>query len=69
MQIETKNLFTITNFSKQKGLTRQHVHRLINIGTFNSIIIDGVTFIVNDEKATNFTRTRKEKKVNKKIKL
>lgn len=66
MQIETEKLFTVTNFAKQKGLTRQHMHRLLDAGIFNSITIDGVVFIINDEKAATFVRTRREKnKLNK----
>jgi uncharacterized protein YqfB (UPF0267 family) len=61
MQLDSEKLITITNFAKQKGLTRQHVYRLIDSGIFNSIQIDGIQFVVLDDLAENFKRQRKEK--------
>ena len=61
MQIDSEKLLTITNFAKQKGLTRQHVYRLIDSGIFSSIQIDGIQFVVLDDLAENFKRQRKEK--------
>jgi uncharacterized protein YqfB (UPF0267 family) len=61
MQIDSEKLITITNFAKQKGLTRQYVYRLIDSGIFSSIQIDGIQFVVLDELAENFKRQRKEK--------
>jgi len=58
MLIESNNLMTVTNFSKEKGLSRQHVYRLIKSGEINSIDIDGVVFVILDEKSQNFTRKR-----------
>lgn len=61
MQVETENLLTVTNFAKQKGMARQHVYRLIEAGTLNSIVIDGIVFVLIDDKAGNLRRQRKEK--------
>jgi uncharacterized protein YqfB (UPF0267 family) len=61
MQVNSEKLLTITNFAKQKGLTRQHVYRLIDSGIFSSIQIDGIQFVVLDELAEKFKRQRKEK--------
>ena len=61
MQVDSEKLLTITNFAKQKGLTRQHVYRLIDSGIFSSIQIDGIQFVVLDDLAENFKRQRKEK--------
>jgi predicted Kef-type K+ transport protein len=61
MQVETEKLLTVTNFAKQKGLTRQHVYRLIVAGSLTSIVIDGIVFVLTDDKAENLQRQRKEK--------
>jgi hypothetical protein len=62
MQINPEKLLTVSNFAKQKGLTRQHIYRLIDAGLINSISIDNILFVVLDEKAENFRRLRKEKR-------
>jgi DNA-binding phage protein len=62
MQINPEKLLTVTNFAKQKGLTRQHIYRLIDAGSINSISIDNILFVVLDEKSENFQRIRKEKR-------
>lgn len=62
MQINPEKLLTVTNFAKQKGLTRQHIYRLIDAGSINSISIDNILFVIMDEKAENFKRQRKEKR-------
>jgi hypothetical protein len=62
MQINPDKLLTVTNFAKQKGLTRQHIYRLIDAGLINSISIDNILFVVMDEKAKKFKRQRKEKR-------
>lgn len=61
MQVETEKLLTVTNFAKQKGMARQHVYRLIESGLLNSVIIDGIAFVLIDAKAENLQRQRKEK--------
>jgi len=61
MQVETEKLLTVTNFAKQKGLTRQHVYRLIAAVSLTSVVIDGIVFVLNDDKAENLQRQRKEK--------
>lgn len=63
MQVNTEQLITITNFAKQKGLARQHVYRLIESGDINSVIIDGISFVLLDDKSENLQRKRKEKGV------
>jgi hypothetical protein len=61
MQVETDKLVTVTNFAKLKGLARQHVYRLIEIGLINSVVIDGINFVLIDDKAESLQRQRKEK--------
>jgi hypothetical protein len=66
MQVETDKLITVTNFAKLKGLARQHVYRLIESGVLNSVNIDGINFVLIDDKAENLQRQRKEKVKNPK---
>lgn len=61
MYIDPNKLQTITNFGKEKGITRQHVYRLIESGEINQVIIDGVKFVHLDEKAESFERKRSKK--------
>lgn len=60
MQIDSEKLLTVTNFAKQKGLTRQHIYRLIDAGIINSIVIDNIIFVILDKKAKNLERQRKK---------
>ena len=61
MQVETENLFTITNFGLQKGIVRQHIYRMLEAGKLNGVEIDGVMFIIKDELSDNLERQRKPK--------
>jgi hypothetical protein len=61
MRVETEKLVTVTNFAKLKGLARQHVYRLIESGVLNSVNIDGINFVLIDDKSENLQRLRKEK--------
>lgn len=61
MQVDTEHLITVTNFATRKGITRQHVYRLIESAEINAISIDGVSFVILDEKSENLQRKRKEK--------
>lgn len=63
--MDINSLQTISNFAKDKGITRQHAYRLEDSGDITLVKIDGVAFVVLDEKAKNFTRKRKEKKPKK----
>lgn len=59
MLINTEELLTIANFASLKHLSRQHVYRLIDSDEITKVEIDGVLFILQDEKARNFERKRK----------
>jgi hypothetical protein len=61
MKIEINNLITVTNFAILKGITRQHVYRLIESKLINSVSIDGILFIVKDKIAEDLQRQRKER--------
>lgn len=59
MIINTEDLLTIANFASLKQLSRQHIYRLIESNELTKVEIDGVSFILQDEKAKNFIRKRK----------
>lgn len=61
MQVNTEQLITVTNFATRKGITRQHVYRLIESGDINAIMIDGISFVLLDEQSENLQRKRKGK--------
>lgn len=63
MQVDTEQLITVTNFATRKGITRQHVYRLIEAGDINAITIDGINFVLLNEKSENLQRKRKEKNI------
>lgn len=58
MKIGTSELLTISNFAKKKGMSRQHVYRLIKSGEINQVVIDGIKFVHLDEKAQNLQKKR-----------
>jgi len=58
MQIDSTKLKTVSNFADEKGFTRQHVYRLIKSEEINSLEIDGVLFIILDDKSKNLERKR-----------
>lgn len=45
MKIDLNKLYTISNFSKKIGITRQGVWRQVRAGEWNTIEISGVKFI------------------------
>lgn len=55
-------LVTVTNFSKRKSLSRQHVYRLAENNELTLVKIDGIAFIYLDSKAIEFERKRKNNK-------
>ena len=58
MKIDSTKLLTVSTFANEKGLTRQHVYRLIKNGEINGLKIDGIQFVIMDEKAKSFKRKR-----------
>jgi len=56
MRIDSKVLKTFKNFGKMKNLSRQRIYQLVESGKFDSIEIDGVKFIVLNQKATKFKK-------------
>jgi hypothetical protein len=58
MKIDLDKLLTVSNFALSKGLSRQHVYRLVENNELTLIKIDGISFIFMDEKAIDFVRKR-----------
>ena len=61
MRIDSTKLKTVSNFAEEKGFTRQHVYHLIKNEEINSLDIDGVRFIIIDEKSKKLERKRAKK--------
>lgn len=59
MIVNTKLLLSVASFAKQKGLSRQHVYRLIENNELSFVKIDNILFIILDEKTLHFERKRK----------
>lgn len=60
MKVETSKLKTFTNFGKMKCISRQRIHLLVRGGKFDTIAVDGLKFIVLNDKAIKY-----EKKFNR----
>jgi len=58
MKTDITKLKTISNYAIYKGLSRQHVYRLVQKNELTMVEIDGVSFILLDEKAVEFVRKR-----------
>jgi len=58
MEINIDKLKTVSNYSKLKNLSRQHVYRLIENNELTLVKIDGISFIYMDEKAIDFVKKR-----------
>lgn len=56
MKVDITKLKTFTNFGKMKGISRQRIHILVNARRFNTIEIDGIQFIVMNEKALKYEK-------------
>ena len=56
MLIETSELKTFTNFGKLKKISRQRIHIMVQEEKFNTVEIDGVKFIVMNEKAIKYKK-------------
>ena len=56
MKIDTNKLKTFPKFGKLKNLSKQRVYQLVEIGRFDTIEIDGVKFIIMNEKALKYKK-------------
>jgi DNA-binding phage protein len=62
MKVDTEILQTVSNYAQDKGLSRQHIYRLEQNGELDIIRIDGVAFVLLNDKARNFQRKRAVKR-------
>jgi len=56
MKMDITKLKTYPNFGKAKGISKQRVHQLVAVGRFDTIEIDGVKFIIMNEKAVRYIK-------------
>ena len=56
MKIDINKLKTFSNFGKIKGISRQRIHILVQDGKFDTIEIDGVKFIIMNDKAIKYKK-------------
>ncbi|MFH1196971.1 MAG: hypothetical protein V1720_14835 [bacterium] len=56
--VNIKNLKTPQNFAIEKGISRQLVYRMIGEGKIDTVNIDGTVFILLNEKAKSYKRSR-----------
>ncbi len=61
MKVELNKLRTVTNYARDKGLSRQHVYRLVESGDITIISVDGIAFVYLDEKTAAFDRKRSKR--------
>jgi len=58
MKIDIKKLITLNNYAKLKGIARQRAYKLADSNRIDCLEIDGVKFIMLNEKALNYKRIR-----------
>ena len=60
MNVNIDKLLTVSNYANLKEISRQHIYRLVDNQELTMIKIDGVNFILLDEKALDFVRKRQK---------
>ena len=58
MKTDISKLKTFTNFGKMKGISRQRIHKAVSEGKFDTIDIDGIKFIIMNDKALNYKKQK-----------
>ena len=58
--IDIKKLRKVSNFAKDKGILRTSMYRLLDEDVIDYIVIDGVVFVVLNEKAINYKKRFQE---------
>jgi hypothetical protein len=56
MKINTNKLKTVKNYGDMKNISRQRIYKLVEAGKLDSIDIDGVRFIIMNEKAIKYKK-------------
>jgi hypothetical protein len=54
--VDINKLVSIINFGKQKGMSRQRIYQLMDIGKLDFVVIDGSKFIYLTEKSKNYKK-------------
>jgi len=58
MKTDISKLKTIPNFGRMKGISKQRIYILVRDGKFDTLEIDGVKFIVLNDKALNYKKQK-----------
>jgi len=58
MKIDITKLMTLSNFAKLKGIARQRAYKLVDAKRLDCIEIDGVKFIVMNDKAKEYQKPK-----------
>ena len=61
MKTDTEKLRRISTYAREKGLTAQAIYKWIAQKKLKTANIDGITFIVMDEKAVNAGASKQER--------
>ena len=56
MKTDISKLKTIPNFGRMKGISKQRIYILVRDGKFDTLEIDGVKFIVLNDKALKYKK-------------
>ena len=56
MKIDSKALKTIKNYGDTKNISRQRIYKLVEAGKLDSLDIDGVRFIIMNDKAIKYKK-------------
>ena len=56
MKIDTKLLKTIRKYGDMKNISRQRIYKLVEAGKLDCIDIDGVRFILMNDRAINYKK-------------
>ena len=56
MKIDTNKLKTLNNYAKEKGVARQRAYKLVDAGKIDCVEIDGVKFVLLNDKSKNYRK-------------
>lgn len=56
MQINSNKLKTVKNYGDMKNISRQRIYKLVEAGRFDTLEIDGVKFIIMNDKAIKYKK-------------
>ncbi len=56
MNINSEKLRTVKNYGNMKNISRQRIYKLVEANKLDSIDIDGVRFIIMNDKAIKYKK-------------